>query len=199
MPALANGPKSRFWLAHALSENLRGESIHDFQSFWCCQQSLVFLNLYTHHSNLCLHHRWAFCLYVSIPMSLLLLWQSYWNRAHYQFSSVAQSCLTPCNPMDYSMLGFPVHHQLPELAQAHVHQVSDAIQSSHPLSSPSPPTLNLSQHQCLFKWVSSSHQVAKDWSFHFSISPSNEYPGLTSFRVDRLDLLAVQGNFKSLL
>ena len=67
-----------------------------------------------------------------------------------QFSSVTQSCSTLCNPMDCSMPGFPVHHQLPELTQTHVHQVSDAIQPFHPLSSPSPPTLNLSQHQGLF-------------------------------------------------
>ena len=78
-----------------------------------------------------------------------------------QFSSVAQSFLTLCNPMDHSRTGFPVHHQLPELAQAHVHQVSDANQPSHPLSSPSPPTFNLSQHQSLFQWVRSSHKVAK--------------------------------------
>ena len=68
-----------------------------------------------------------------------------------QFSSVAQSCLTLCNPMDCSLPGFPVHHQLPELTQTHVHWVSDAIQPSHPLSSPSPPAFNLSQHQDLFK------------------------------------------------
>ena len=77
------------------------------------------------------------------------------------FSSVAQSCLTLCDPIDCSTSGFPVHHQLPELIQTHVHQVSDVIHSSHPLSSPSPPAFNLSQHQGLFKWVSSSHQVAK--------------------------------------
>ena len=75
-------------------------------------------------------------------------------------SSVAQSCLTLCDPMDCSMPGFPAHHQLLELAQTHVHWVSDAIQPSHPLSSPSPPTFNLSQHQSLFKWVNSLHQVA---------------------------------------
>ena len=77
------------------------------------------------------------------------------------FNLVSQSCLTLCNPMDCSTPGFPVHHQLPELAQTHVHWVSDAIQPSHPLSSPSPPALNLSQHQGLFKWVSSSHQVVR--------------------------------------
>ena len=121
-----------------------------------------------------------------------------WHTA-VQFSSVAQSCLILCNPMDYSMLGFPVYQQLPELAQTHVHPVSDAIQSCHPLSSPYPPAFNLSQHQGLFQWVSSSHQVAKDWSFSFSISPCNEYSGMISFRVDRLALLAVQGTLKSLL
>jgi len=78
-----------------------------------------------------------------------------------QFSSVTQSCLTLCDPMDRSTPGLPVHHQLPEFTQTHVHWVSDAIQPYHPLSSPSPPALNLSQHQGLFKWVSSSHQVAK--------------------------------------
>ena len=83
-----------------------------------------------------------------------------------QFSSVAQSCPTLCDPMDFSKPGFPVHHQkLSELAQTHVHWVTDAIQPSHPLLSPSPPTFNLSQHQGLFKWVSSSHQVAKVLEF----------------------------------
>ena len=99
-------------------------------------------------------------------------------------------------PMDGSMPGFPVHHQLPELVQTCVHQVGDAIQPSHPLSSPSSPTFNLSQHQGLFQWVSSSHQMAKVLEFSFSISPSNEYSGLISFRIDWLDLLAVQGTLK---
>ena len=82
-----------------------------------------------------------------------------------QFSSVTQSCPTLCNPMNCNMPGFPVHHQLPQLTQTHVHWVSDAIQPSHPLSSPSPPAFNLSQHQSLFNWVSSSHQVAKVLEF----------------------------------
>ena len=97
--------------------------------------------------------------------------------------------------MDCSMPGFPVHHQLPELAQTYVHQVGDGIQLSHPLSSLSPPALNRSQHQGLFQWVSSLHQVAK--SFSFSISPSSEFSGLISFRIDWLDLLAIQGTLKS--
>ena len=92
-----------------------------------------------------------------------------------QFSSVTQSCLTLCNPMDCSRPGFPVHHQVPKLAQTHVYRVRDAIQPSHPLSSPSPPAFNLSQHQGLFQWVGSSNQMAKYWSFTFSISPSSEY------------------------
>ena len=98
--------------------------------------------------------------------------------------------------MNCSTPGFPVHHQLLELAQNRVHPVSNAIQPSHPLSSPSP-AFNLSQHQGLFKWVSSSHQVAKVLSFN--ISPSNEHSGLISSRMDWLDLLAVQGTLKSIL
>ena len=83
----------------------------------------------------------------------------------FQFSSVDQWCLTLCNPMACSTPGLPVHHQLPELTQTHVHWVGDVIQPSYPLSSPSPPACNLSQHQGLFKWVSSSHQVAKVLEF----------------------------------
>ena len=82
-----------------------------------------------------------------------------------QFSSVAQSCLTLCNPMNRRTPGLPVHHQLPESTQTHVHWVADTIQPSHPLSSPSPPAPNPSQHQSLFKWVSSSHQVDKVFEF----------------------------------
>ena len=82
-----------------------------------------------------------------------------------QFSSVAQSCLTLCDPMNCSMPGLPVHHQLPEFTQTLVHQVGDAIQPSHPLSSPSPPARNPSQHQSLFQWVNSSHEVAKVLEF----------------------------------
>ena len=101
--------------------------------------------------------------------------------------------------MDCSTPGLPVHHHLPEFTQTHVHRVSDAIQPSHPLSSPSPPAPNFSQHQSLFQWVNSSHEVAKYWSFSLSISPSKEHPGLISLRRDWLDLLAVQGTLKSLL
>ena len=115
-----------------------------------------------------------------------------------QFSSVAQSCLTLCDPMNRSTPGL-IHHQLPEFTQTHVHWVGDAIQPSHPLSSPSPPAPNPSQHQ-VFSNKSTLHmRWPKYWSFSFSISPSNEHPGLISFRMDWLDLLAVQGTLKSLL
>ena len=100
--------------------------------------------------------------------------------------------------LDYSMPGLPVHHHLPELTQIHVLWVSDAIQPSHPLSSPSPTAFNLSQDKGLFKWVLHI-RWPKYWTFSFTISPSNEYWGLISFRMDWLDLLAAQGTLKSLL
>ena len=116
-----------------------------------------------------------------------------------QCNSVAQSCPTLCNPMDCSMPGHPVHHQLLEFTQTHVHWVGDAIQPSHPLSSllllPSIfPSIRVfpSESVLPIRWP-------KYWSFSFNISPSNEYPGLISFSVDWLDLLAVQGTLKSLL
>ena len=94
------------------------------------------------------------------------------------------------------MPGFPFNQQLPELAQTHVHQIGDAIQPSHPLSSPSPPAFNLSQHQSLFRESVLHITWPKYWSFSFSISPFNEYSGLISFRMDWLDL---QETLKSLL
>ena len=115
-----------------------------------------------------------------------------------QFSSVTQACPTLCNPMNCSMPGIPVHHQLPEFTQTHVHRVSDTIQPSHPLSSPSPPAPNPSQHLGLFQRVNSLHGVAKVLEFQLHISPDG-HPGLISFRMDWLDLLAVQGTLKSLL
>ena len=99
------------------------------------------------------------------------------------------SCSTP---------GFPIHHQLLEIAQTHVRRVGDAIQPSHPLLSP-PPAFNLSQHQGLFNESIICIRWPKYWNFSFSISPSNEHPGLSSFRIDWFDLLAVQETFKSLL
>ena len=102
-----------------------------------------------------------------------------------QFSSVTQLCTTLCDPMNHSMPGLPVYHQLQEFTQTHVHGVSDAIQPSHPQSSPSPPTFNLPQHQGLFKLVSSLHQVAKllefqlqHWSFQWIFRTDFLYDGL---------------------
>ena len=116
----------------------------------------------------------------------------HWNwKKGASVSSVAQSYPTLCNPMDFSMPGFPFHHQLLEFAQTHVYWVGDAIQLSHPVSPASPPAFNLSQHQGLFWCVSSSHQMAS-WSFSFSVIPSSEYSGLISFRIHWFGPLAVQ-------
>ena len=117
-----------------------------------------------------------------------------------QFSSVAPSCLTLCDPMDCSTPGFPVRHQLLELAQTHVHHVGNAIHPSHPLSSPSPPAFKLSHSTRVFSNELVLHtRWPKYWSFSFSISPSSEYSGLNSFRIDWFDLLVVQGALKILI
>ena len=116
-----------------------------------------------------------------------------------EFSSVTLSCLTLCYPMNRSTPGFPVHRQLPEFTQNHAHWVSDAIQPSHPLLSSSPPASNPSQHQGLFLWVSSSHEMAKVLEFQVQHQSFQWTPSLISFRMDWLDLLVVQGTLKSLL
>ena len=110
------------------------------------------------------------------------------SSVHFSHSVMSNSL----SPMNRSMPGLPVHHQLPEFTQTYVRRVGDAIQPSHSLLSPSPPALNLSQHMGLFQWVSFSHHVAKVLEFRFDVSPSTEHPGLI-FRMDWLDLLAVQG------
>ena len=106
------------------------------------------------------------------------------------FSSVAQFCPTLCDPMKRSTPGLPVHHQLPEFTQNHVHRVGDAIQPSHPLS----PSIRVFSNKSNLR-----KRWPKYWSFSFRIIPSKEHPGLISFRMDWLDLLAVQGTLKSLL
>ena len=117
-----------------------------------------------------------------------------------QFNSATQLSPTLRNPMKHSTPGIPVHHHLPEFTETHIHQVGDAIQPSHPLFSPSPPVPSPSQHQSLFSNESTFRmRWPKYWSFSFSMSPSIEHPGLISFRMDWLDLLAVQGTLKSLL
>ena len=112
-------------------------------------------------------------------------------RISVSFSSVAQSCPILCDPMNHSTPGLPVHHQLPEFTHTHVHWVRDGIQPSHPLSSPLPPAFNLSQHQGLFQWANSSHEVARVLEFQLQHQSFQWTP--------RTDLLAVQGTLKSLL
>ena len=128
--------------------------------------------------------RGSLSIYLSIYLSIA-------GSLSVQFSSVAQSCPTLCDPMNCKTPGLRVHHQLPEFTQTHVHQVSDTIQPSHPLSSPSPPApippsirVFSNESTLRMKWP-------KYWSFSFSIIPSKEIPGLISFRMDWLDLLAV--------
>ena len=109
------------------------------------------------------------------------------------FSSVAQSCLILCDPMDCSMPGFPVHHQLPEFTQSHVHWVGDAIQPSDPLLSPSPPTLNLSQNQGLFQWVSYSHQMVRVLEFQLQ---RQSFQWISSFSGNYKIYSLLSGNLK---
>ena len=116
-----------------------------------------------------------------------------------QFSSAPQSYVTLCNPMNLSTPGFPVHQQHLEFTQTHVHRVGNAIQLSHPLSSPSPPASIPPSMRVFSNESTLCMRWPKYWSFSSSISPSNEYPELISFRMDWLDLLAVQGTLKSLL
>ena len=161
-----------------------------------CGACDVFLQVICHspwgsHPSLLLSFPWRTgltCTYGTVPSV-----QFSWVQSLKEFTSDSL-WLHEC-----SMPGLPVHHQLLEFTQTHVHGVSDVIQPSHPLSSPSPPALNLSQHQGLFKSVSSLHHMAKVLEFSFNISPSNEHSGLISFRMDWLDCLAVQGTLKSLL
>jgi len=116
-----------------------------------------------------------------------------------QFSSVPQSCPTLCIPMDSSTPAFPVHHHFSELDQTHVHRVGEAIQPPHPLLSPSPPAFNLSSIRVFSNESVVCIRWPMYWGFSFSISPSSEYSELICFRMDWLDLLAVQGTLKSFL
>ena len=115
------------------------------------------------------------------------------------FSSVAQSCQTFCDPIDHSTPGFPVNQQLLDLSQTHVHRFGHAIKLSHPLLSPSPPAFSISQYQGFSSDSVLQILWPKYWSFSISISPSNEYSGLISFKIHWFHLLAVQGTLQSLL
>ena len=141
----------KYFSMHVISEN----SMFAFFFFWC--------KIYIQWNP----HNWSGLLLSFDKFIHLCNVNPYQDIERYsvQFSSVAQSCPTLCDPMNCSMPGLPVHHQLPEFTQTHVHRVSDAIQPSHPLSSPSPPAPNPSQHQSLFQWVNSSHEVAKVLEF----------------------------------
>ena len=134
----------------------RGNWVSDMLSLRCQQQLL-----YKMKENLFISR----CGAVYLSNTCFLIVYIHLKNCHYQFSSVAQSYPTLCDPMNRSMPGLPVHHQLPEFTQIHIHRVSDANQPSHPLSSPSPPAPNPSQHQGLFQWVNSLHEVAKVLEF----------------------------------
>ena len=135
---------------------LQSTGLKRVRNHWATSLSLSFKKCVAHVGQEIEDSSKYVCVCVSV---VILTWYSV------QFSSVAESCLTLCHPMNCSTPGLPVHNQLPESTQTHVHWVRDAVQPSHPLSSPFPPVLSLSQHQGLFKWVSSSHQVAKVLDF----------------------------------
>ena len=124
--------------------------------YWCLSKVFSWMDV-----QLFQYYLWNVCL-CSILLSFSFVKDQLWQI---QFSSVAQSCPTLCDPMNCSTPGLPVHHQLLEFTQTHVHRVGDAIQPSHPLLSPSPPASNPSQHQSLFQWVNSSHEVSKVLEF----------------------------------
>ena len=169
----------------------RSESIHIVPIFSGTHKNVYFSQfpyLYDEDKNTKYLNRWFHALNEIIYRK---------NLEDVQFSSVAQSCPTLCNPMDCSTPGLNVHHQLREFTQTHVHCVSDAIQPS--LLSPSPPALKVPSIRVFSSESALCISWPKDWSFSFNISPSNEHPGLISFRMDWLDLLAVQGALKSLL
>ena len=129
------------------------------------RERLMFSQVHLWKNCLTVQDSFKFSKKLQIRFFSVHLWRPTSPPGSVQFSSVTQWCPTLCDPMNCSMPGLPVHHQLPEFTQTHVHWVDDAIQQPHPLSSPSLPALNLSQHQGLFQWVSSSHQVAKILEF----------------------------------
>ena len=158
------GPNPRIQIPGQRGEGLGGWEIKLSSVFGCIHPFTPLDNL---NRNIWIHHlgleKWAE-VWTWVWMSLIHGWPS--NLGVTQFSSVQSlSYVWLCDPMDCSMPGFPVHHQLLEFTHTHVNRVGDAIQPSHPLSSPSPPAFNLSQHQGLFKWVNSSHQVTKVLEF----------------------------------
>jgi len=170
----------------------------------CCPPEIITALLIGYAAVLlsCFSHVRLFVIQWLQPARLLCPWDSpgkntgVGSHSHLwvRFSSIAQLCPTVCNPMDCTTSGLPVHHQLLEFTQTRVHWVGDAIQPSHPLSSPSPPAFSLSPHQGFSNESVLCIRWPTYWSFNFNISPPNEYSGLISFRTDWLDLLAVQAS-----
>ena len=146
--------------------------------FWLTQYSIVYIT-----SSFSVHPAAAAAVDIMLTFSSV--------------NSVTHLCPTLCSPTDCSTPGFPVHHQLPEIAQTHVHRIGDAIQPSHPLLSPSP-AFYLSQHQDLLKWISSSYQVAKVLEFQLQHQSFQWTPRLISFRINWFDLLAIQGTLNNM-
>ena len=138
----------------------------------------------------------GFCTSVSPYSRLYSVIKYIWKTQNISSAQVSHWVVSVCDPMDCSTPGFPVPHQLPEFIQTHVHWVVDAVQPSHPLSSPSPPAFNPFQHGVFSNESVFQITWQKYWSFSFSISPSNEHSGLISFRMDWFDLLAIWGTLK---
>ena len=158
-------------LANPMDRGAWWAVVHGVSRGDMCEAGEKIIQVIVYSINVELRWKWT---WKETACGLLFIWKKMepsrhwgWSWRTVQFSSVAQWYLTLCDSIDCSMPGLPVHHQLPEFTQTHIHWVGDAIQPSHPLSSPFPPALNLSQHQGLFKWVSSLHQVAKVLEFQF--------------------------------
>ena len=162
--------KNRTWLSNQAQHSIHTHILSNIYIYIHAYIFKIFVCVYTTTHTCAFVKKWN--ILFTIPQPIYSLANSkeqisvQFNRYNTnlfinQFSSVAQSCLTLCDPMGCSMPGFPAHHQLLEFTQTHVHRVSDAIQPSHPLLSPSPPAFSLFQHQSLSQWISSSHQVAK--------------------------------------
>ena len=166
---------------------------HELINIWVVSTFLVLIN----NAAMKFVHKAFWGHMLSLLLSKHLgVWSHTVTLCWKNFSSITQSYPTLCDPMDHSTPGLPVHHQLLEFTQT---WAGDAIQPSHPLSFPSPPALNLAQHQGLFKWVSSSHQVAKVLEFQPQHQSFQWISRLVSFMIDWFDLLAVQGTLKRLL
>ena len=157
--------KTEFYLFSSQISTLQSIWFYILLNKWIEWQTIhILAHLFTVENKADVQRIHVYIMYNLMTIKWLLKNKHIWTCS-VQISSVSQSCQTLWDPMNHSMPGLPVHHQLPEFTQTHVHQVGDAIQPSHPLSSPSPPALNPSQHQGLFQWVSSSHEVTKVLEF----------------------------------